>query len=229
MRLFKEMKAMVRENYSNASKHFDGEFKILSVEGYVKRKKKLFKKINDKPPYYNKKVEEMLNLMLKTNKNNKLYESIHSKPKEEFNIDNEISDIFKKEKRIIKIKPLPLEKEKKINLMKTSSDRGDRSYNPNYSSIMPHLPVCTIRPITKNSKRLKLKKLMICSKYNKHLINMTTCDSSVNTHKEKSRNVLLQKENKSTSRSTLLTKNLSYNTNVTSNYTTIQSHINNKY
>ena len=58
---------------------------------------------------------------------------------------------------------------------------------------------------------------------------MTTCDSSVNTHKEKSRNVLLQKENKSTSRSTLLTKNLSYNTNVTSNYTTIQSHINNKY
>ena len=64
---------MVRENYSNASKHFDGEFKILSVEGYVKKKKKLFKKINDKPPYYNKKVEEMLNLMLKTNKNNKLY------------------------------------------------------------------------------------------------------------------------------------------------------------
>ena len=228
MRLFKEMKAMVRENYSNASKHFDGEFKILSVEGYVKRKERIFKKINYKPPYYNKKVEEMLNLMLKNNKNNKLYESINSKPKEEFNIDNEINDIFKKEKRVIKLKPLPLEKVKKINQMKTASDRGDRSYNPNYNSIMPHLPVCTIRPITKNSKRLKLKKLMMCNKYDKHLLNLTTCDSSVNIHTEKSRNILLQKENKSTSRSTLLTKNISYNTNVTSNYTTIQSQIINK-
>ena len=228
MSLFKEMKAMVRENYSNASKHFDGEFKILSVEGYVKRKERIFNKINYKPPYYNKKVEEMLNLMLKNNKNNKLYESINSKPKEEFNIDNEISDIFKKEKRVIKVKPLPLEKVKKINQMKTASDRGDRSYNPNYNSIMPHLPVCTIRPITKNSKRLKLKKLMMCSKYNKHLLNLTTCDSSVNIHTEKSRNILLQKENKSTSRSTLLTKKISYNTNVTSNYTTIQSQIINK-
>ena len=228
MRLFKEMKAMVRENYSNASKHFDGEFKILSVEGYVKRKERIFNKINYKPPYYNKKVEEMLNLMLKNNKNNKLYESINSKRKEEFNIDNEISDIFKKEKRVIKVKPLPLEKVRKINQMKTASDRGDRSYNPNYNSIMPHLPVCTIRPITKNSKRLKLKKLMMCSKYNKHLLNLTTCDSSVNIHTEKSRNILLQKENKSTSRSTLLTKNISYNTNVTSNYTTIQSQIINK-
>ena len=171
MRLFKEMKAMVKENYSNASKHFDGEFKILLVEGYVKRKERIFKKINYKPPYYNKKVEEMLNLMLKNNKNNKLYESINSKPKEEFNIDNEISDIFKKEKRVIKVRPLPLEKVQKINQMKTASDRDDRSYNPNYNSIMPHLPVCTIRPITKN---------------------------------------------------------ISYNTNVTSNYTTIQSQIINK-
>ena len=229
MRLFKEMKTMLRENYSNASKHFDGEFKILSVEGYVQMEERKYKKINYKPPYYNNKVEEMLNLMLKYDKNDKFYESIHSRPKEQFNIDNEISDIFKKENIELKGKLLPLKKRKAINITKSRNDKVNRTYNPNYNSIMPHLPVCTFRPIVKNSKRLKLKKLFICSKYNKHLLNMTTRDCSVNINRKQSRNTLLQNENKSTSRSSLLTKNISYNnTNVTSNYTTIQSQINNK-
>ena len=96
--------------------------------------------------------------------------------KEQFNLDNEISDIFKKDnihsnpknkkiklKKIV-IKPLRLDRI-------TNKSYTDRAYSPNYNSIRPHSPICAFLPIHKSKSKITERQLFerkLCSKYKKH-------------------------------------------------------------
>ena len=253
MNLFQEMKLLMRENYSNISKHFDGEFKNRSIEGFVKLRERIMKrKINNiverKHP-----IERTLDIMCKNkkikilNSKNKLidYDEEEKRAKQHFNIDNEISDIFKEENihsklkdkknsvKTIIIKPLKIVKA-------PNKSYTDRTYSPNYNSIRPHSPACSFLPIHKSKSKITEQKLLerkLCSKYKKHdlyysLSNQSKKESNKSVNSELNyisrNNISLSKE---TSNYKLHTKNTSlasYASSISSSRITIQQTPNNK-
>ena len=109
------MKQLVRETYSNTSKQFDGYFKKSSIEGYVQRKEKLIykQKVLEHKKFLaennSRRVEHLLDQLIalqnkrqsrknvnisnditKTNDNSNESIDYH------FNLDDEISSIFKR-------------------------------------------------------------------------------------------------------------------------------------
>ena len=44
MKLFREIKQMVKETYSTAARHFKPEFKLNSIEGFVRINSKIYEK-----------------------------------------------------------------------------------------------------------------------------------------------------------------------------------------
>ena len=68
MNLFQEMKLLIRENYSNISRHFDGEFKNRSIEGFVMLRERIMNRKKKNQVERKHPIERTLDIMCKNRK-----------------------------------------------------------------------------------------------------------------------------------------------------------------
>jgi hypothetical protein len=215
MKLYNEMKELVRETYSNTSKQFDGYFKKSSIEGYVQRKEKLIykQKVLEHKKFLaennSRRVEHLLDqlIALQNKRQNRKHVNISNDITKtndnsnesidyNFNLDDEISSIFKRcesEKPMQKSKSV-LSKKMQMLHLKTQdkikrriielSKIKERNYNPNYNSIYPKIQVFSFSTLPKQMKIKKLFKKEICTKFDKHenqfKFNRTICKGNKN-------------------------------------------------
>lgn len=188
MNLYHEMKGILLGTYSDTSRHLDDRFKYNSIKGYIKNREAYYKAKRKPKPVKVNPIDQLLSQLYEKKLDESSFETSLPRKKnvtEVFNIDNEISDIFKikeekkKEPVIKKYKIYQSETRERVARIRMLKPT-DRPYYPNYNSIDPHIPSVHLGSSKKALIKQKVLNKDFSEKNRKHSLKTERNNKSIN-------------------------------------------------